>query len=217
MLSSSCGIPSTAQAYSLNFTVVAPGQVGYITAWPTGQSRPVVATLNAVPPLPLAATPVVVANAAIVPAGTSGSIDVFASNGTDLVVDINGYFAPVGTGGLSLYNLPPCRVVDSRNLSGPGTPPFTGQLDVNALGSVCGGTPQAEAYVVNATVVPSGPLGFLTLWPQGSSRPTVATLNALDGAITNNMAIVLTTNTELSSFATNPTQLILDIFGYFAP
>jgi hypothetical protein len=142
-----------------------------------------------------------------------------------LVVDINGYFAPVGTGGLSLYNLPPCRVVDSRNLSGPGTPPFTGQFDVNVLGSVCGGTPQAEAYVVNATVAPSGPLGFLTLWPQGSSRPTVATLNALDGAITNNMAIVPdaqalpapVNDTEISSYATNPTQLILDMFGYFAP
>jgi hypothetical protein len=82
---------------------------------------------------------------------------------------------------------------------------------------VCGGTPPAEAYVVNATVVPSGPLGFLALWPQGSSRPTVATLNALDGVITNNMAIVPTSDTEISSYATNATQLILDMFGYFAP
>ncbi|HUA83494.1 MAG TPA: hypothetical protein VMB85_06505, partial [Bryobacteraceae bacterium] len=72
-------------------------------------------------------------------------------------------------------------------------------------------------YVFNATVVPSGPLGYLTMWPQGTTRPTVATLNALDGAITNNMAIVPTNNTEVSAYATNPTYLILDLFAYFAP
>jgi sugar lactone lactonase YvrE len=217
ILSSNCNVPASAQAYSLNFTTVAPGQVGFLTAYPTGVAQPTVATLNALPPLPLTTTPVVVANAAIVPAGTSGSIDVFASNATDLVVDINGYFAPPGTGGLSLYNLPPCRVLDSRQSLGPGTPPFSGELDVNVLGSVCGGTPQAQGYVVNATVVPSGPFGFLTMWPHGAARPAVATLNALDGAITNNMAIVPTSDTEVSSFATNNTQLILDMFGYFAP
>lgn len=37
----------------------------------------------------------VVANAAIVPVAMNGSINVFASNPTDLVVDANGYFAPL--------------------------------------------------------------------------------------------------------------------------
>jgi hypothetical protein len=31
-------------------------------------------------------------DAGIIPAGSNGSIDVFASNPTDLVVDINGYY-----------------------------------------------------------------------------------------------------------------------------
>jgi hypothetical protein len=35
----------------------------------------------------------VVANAVIVSAGTGGSVDVYASNTTDLVIDINGYYA----------------------------------------------------------------------------------------------------------------------------
>jgi hypothetical protein len=213
--SSGCNVPPTAQAYSLNFTTVAPGQVGFLTAYPTGVTQPTVATLNALPPLPLTTTPVVIANAAIVRAGTNGSIDVFASNATDLVVDINGYFAPPGAGGLSLYNLPPCRVLDTRQPT--GSLPFSGELDVNVLGAVCGGTPQAQGYVFNSTVVPPAALGFLTLWPQGTTQPAVATLNALDGAITNNMAIVPTTNTEVSAFGSNATHLILDIFGYFAP
>jgi hypothetical protein len=208
ILSSTCAVPATAQAYSLNFVAVPPARVGFLTAYPTGVARPVVATLNDV-------TGTVAANAAVVPAGTSGSIDVFASDATQLVVDINGYYAPPATGGLSLYNLPPCRVLDTRLPS--GAPPITGQLDVNVLGSVCGGTPATQAYVFNATVVPTASLGFLTMWPQGTTRPGVATLNALDGAITNNLAVVPTSNTQVSAFVSDSTHLILDLFGYFAP
>jgi hypothetical protein len=36
----------------------------------------------------------VVANAAIVPANSSGAINVYASGPTHLILDINGYFAP---------------------------------------------------------------------------------------------------------------------------
>jgi hypothetical protein len=36
----------------------------------------------------------VVANAAIVPAGTNGAIDIYVTNPTQVVLDINGYFAP---------------------------------------------------------------------------------------------------------------------------
>jgi hypothetical protein len=210
LLSSSCNVPATAQAYSLNFTVVLPGMLGYLSVWPTGQSQPLVSTLNDL-------TGTIVANAAIVPAGTAGSIDVYATSTTDLVVDINGYFAPPGAGGLSLYSLPPCRVLDTRNP--PGSPPFTGSLDVNVIGSGCGGTSAAHSYVFNATVVPTIGLGYLTLWPHGAVQPTVSTLNAEDGAITSNMAIVPTNDTEISAYANTPNtaHLILDMSGYFAP
>jgi hypothetical protein len=155
------------------------------------------------------------ANAAIAPAGAAGSIDVYVTQTTDLVVDINGYFAPVAEGALSLYTLPPCRVLDTRTPS--GSPPFAGTIYVNVLGSGCGGTSASQAYVFNATVVPDGPLGYLTLWPQGSVQPLVSTLNAYSGDVTSNMAIVPTSNTEVSAFASSSTYLVLDIFGYFAP
>jgi hypothetical protein len=78
-----CSIPAAAQAYSLNITVVPSTATGFITAYPTGQ------------PLPLAATLVwsqgsVTSNAAVVPGGTSASVDVYASSATDIVIDING-------------------------------------------------------------------------------------------------------------------------------
>src|SRR5437867_4504111 len=44
-----------------------------------------------------------------------------------------------------------------------------------------------------------------------------SSLNAIDGAITSNMAITPTQNGSISAYALNPAHLVLDIFGYFAP
>jgi hypothetical protein len=215
VLLSSCNIPTTAQAYSLNFTAVPYPTFGdpldYLEVWPTGQ-RPQhpVSTLNNF-------TGTIVANAAIVPAGTTGDITALASNDTDLVIDINGYFAPAGTGGLSLYAVTPCRVLDTRLNHGQ---PFMGTLSppVDVEGSPCTPPPTAQAYVLNATVVPVVSLSYLTLWPDLTARPLqYSTLNAIDGAITSNMAIVGTTNGKVNAYATSLTQLVLDISAYFAP
>ena len=145
---------------------------------------------------------------------TNGSIDVFASDNTDLVIDANGYFAAPGTGGLSLYGVTPCRIVDTRN-SGGQIPGGTSR-DFNIQASACGVPATAQAYVLGAMVYPAGPLGYLTLWPQGQTRPVVATLNAIDGAYTSNMALVPTSNGWISAFASNTTDLSLDISGYFS-
>jgi hypothetical protein len=205
---SSCNIPPNAQAYSLNLAAIPKGPLGYLTAWPTGQPQPLVASLNAL-------TGAITANAVVVPAGAGQAVDVFTTNDTDLVIDINGYFAPQGPGGLSLYAMTPCRVLDSRLPS--GTPPFSAPLNVNVTASSCGVPSAAKAFVFNATVVPPGRLGFITMWPEGEPRPLAATLNALDGAVTNNMAIVPTDNGSITVFPSNPTHLVLDIFGFYAP
>jgi uncharacterized repeat protein (TIGR01451 family) len=209
VLSSSCNVPAAAQAYSLNFTSVPKtGKLSFLTTWPAGQTQPLVSTLNA-------PTGRVTANAAIVPAGTNGGVSVFVTDDSDLVIDINGYFAPPGQGGLSLFPMTPCRVLDSR--VPVGTSPFIGIRNVDVFNSGCGPAAAAQAYVINATVVPPGPLGFLTLWPQGATQPLVSTLNAGDAAITSNMAIVPTANGSISAFVSDPSHLVLDISGFFAP
>lgn len=203
--SSGCGIPSTAQAYSMNFSVVPKNTLGYLTVWPSGDSQPVVSTLNA-------PTGAVTANAALVPAGTGGDINAYLTDGADLIADINGYFAPSGVGGQSLYTAAPCRILDTRPSSGA----FSGGLPVDVVGAPCAVPGGISAYVFNATVVPQGGLGYLTLWPDGESQPVVSTLNALDGAITSNMAIVPNLNGSIDAYAAGGTDLILDVFSYFA-
>jgi uncharacterized repeat protein (TIGR03803 family) len=205
-----CNIPSSAAAYSLNLTVAPHGGLSYLTVWPTGQTRPTVSTLNDA----LGRT---IANGAIAVAGTGSEVSAYATDDTDLIIDINGYFAPAGTGGLSLYAVSPCRVIDTRQV-GNGQP-FSGTLNppVDVGASICGTPPAAQGYVFNATVVPTGALGYLTLWPDGGARPTVSTLNAADGSVSSNMAIVPSTNGKIDAYASGITQLILDISSYFAP
>ena len=84
--------------------------------------------------------------------------------------------------------------------------------------SICAPPSNAKALVLNATVVPDdGPMGYLTLWPDGEDMPGVSTLNAYDGFVTSNMAIVPNMNGWIKAYADGKTQLILDIAGYFAP
>ncbi len=211
ILESPC-IPTgtTLAAYSFNVTAVphpAHQRLGYLTVWPAGQDQPVASTLNN-------PTGTIVANATIVPAGTNGDLAVYPNNDTDLLIDIDGYFAAPGAGGLSLYPAAPCRVIDTRDNNGQ---PFQGERTVNVVGSACSPPAAAQAYVFNATVVPPGALGYLTLWPDGEDQPVVSTLNAIDGAITSNMAIVPTNNGSVDAYASALTQLILDISSYFAP
>ncbi len=206
-----CNIATAAQAYSLNIAVVPrTGTFHYLTAWAADTSQPTVATLN---------DPQGVnhSNGAIVPAATDGTggVDVYVTNDADLVIDINGYFAPPGTGGLSLYPLQPCRVLDTRQPA--GSQPFTGTLPVNVAGSSCGVPSAAQAYVFNATVVPDASHGYLTLWQESAAQPTAANLNDPNGVTTGNMAIVPTTNGSIEAYFAGTGWLILDIFGYFAP
>jgi hypothetical protein len=215
---SACGIPANAAAYSLNFTVVPPGPLGVLTTWPTGQPRPNASTLNSY-------TGTVVANAAIVPAGANGAIDVFVNNATEVLFDINGYFAaPSLQTSLQFYPVPPCRVADTRAAAG-----FTGQFGPPSMAanntrtfavpmSACGIPLSAKAYSLNFTAVPSGPLGVLTTWPAGQPMPNASTLNSYTGTVVANAAIVPAgTNGAISVFVNSPTDVLFDINGYFAP
>jgi len=205
VLASSCGLPAYAQAYSLNFTAVPHVPLSFLTVWPSGESRPWVSTLNA-------PTGTVVANAAIVPAGISGQVSVYVTDDADVVIDVNGYFAAASSDSnpVWLYNVTPCRVLDTRTTG--ATLPLT-----IAVAGTCGVPSAAQAYVFNATVVPQGVLYFLTLWPQGTTKPWVSTLNAIDGSVTSNLAIVPSSNGSIEAFSSGTTALVLDITGFFAP
>ncbi|MDX1983962.1 MAG: FG-GAP repeat protein [Bryobacteraceae bacterium] len=208
-----CNIPATAQAYALNVTVVPHEPLGYLSLWPTGQSQPLVSTLNSF-------HGGIVANAAIVPAGAGGSISVFVTNRADVIVDINGYFE--SNSGFSFYTLDPCRLADTRagtGFSGSFGPPTPGANSTRSFPLPSGNClvpSNASAYSLNVTVVPGSVLGYLTIWPTGQTQPFVSTLNSFDGAVVANAALVPAgASGAVSAFVTDSTDIILDTNGYF--
>jgi len=80
---SPCPLSSSALAYSATLTVVPKGPLGYLTVYPTGP-RPMTATLNST-------SGAIVNNALVVAGGNGGSIDVFATDATDVIIVLNGY------------------------------------------------------------------------------------------------------------------------------
>src|SRR5271167_179005 len=157
--------------------------------------------------------------------GGAGDVSVYASDDTNILIDINGYFAPpVPAASLALYTVTPCRVLDTRSTSGP----FTGQVDVQVEPLTGGGpcnlpqftttSPFVEAYVLNTTALPANGagLGYLSVWPTGLPQPLPPSLVALDGAITSNLTITFSDNGYVSAFASSPTNMLLDISGYFS-
>lgn len=207
--------PINAAAYSLNVTVIPrSASLGYLTIWPAGLPQPVASTLNA-------PTGTVVANAAIVPGGVGGFISVYATDAVDVVIDINGYFGSGSGAALSFYPVRPCRLSDTRTAGGV----FGGPLIVAAAArtypvptGTCGVSSNARAYSLNATVVPTGSLSYLTIWPTGQTQPGVSTLNSFDGSVVANAVLVPAgTSGSINAFVTDQTHLILDINGYFAP
>src|SRR4029079_11290752 len=135
----------------LNVAVVPRGTLGFLTLWPSGQSQPLVATLNSIDGRTKC-------NAAIVPAGSNGAVSVFATDTTDVILDINGYFV-MGSNpsALAFYPLTPCRIADTRNASGAlGGPILAAQStrSLPILASSCGLPANAQAYSLNFAAAP---------------------------------------------------------------
>ena len=81
------GLPLGIDSYSLNVTVTNTAGPGHLVIYPQGGAQPTVSSINYV-------AGQTIANAVIVPAGAGAGVTVVAGvSGTDLLIDINGYFS----------------------------------------------------------------------------------------------------------------------------
>ena len=133
------GLPATSVAYSFNVQYRPLSVLAFITLFPTGTALPAVSTLTASP----AAW---VEDAAIVPAGTGGQIDVYCQYAGRVVIDVNGYYAAQS-------------LVSSLNTK-------TGDITL-AAGSNVTITPSTNTLTIAATGGPGGEL------PVGSTNQTL--------------------------------------------
>jgi uncharacterized repeat protein (TIGR01451 family) len=208
-------VPAEAKAVALNVTTTAVDGPGYATVWPHGQAMPATSSVN------VSEAGETAANAAIVPVGQSGMLDMSTFEGAHLVVDLTGYWVPAGStiDGRLHSVAAPTRLLDTRDGTGdkPGGAFAAGeQFDLQVTGAAV----PADATAAVLTVTYTGPTapGYLTLWPAGGGRPTVSTTNPNgSGDIRSNLAIVkLGAGGKVSVFSYQSSDVVIDVVGYFS-
>ena len=211
-ITSANGVPADATGVVLNITAVTPDAAGFVTVYPNGVNRPLASNLNFV-------AGDVVPNLVIVGIGSSGKVKLFNAIGTvDLVADIVGYYSPDNTA-KQFYPITPVRALDTRDGTG-GTSAPVGQgrsIDLAIRGA--NGIPTgASAIIMNTTAVLPTAGSFLTVWPNGVTRPLASTLNYATGDVVPNLVQVgIGSNGKVSLFnASGSVNLVADLTGYFA-
>ncbi len=219
------GLPAGATSAVLNVTVVDTTGSSFLTVWPAGVPQPTASNLNWVPGQ-------TVPNLVEVALGAGNQVSLFNQSGSaDVIVDLEGYVAPVATAGTGLYNpLPPVRICDTRaaqsgvsanqcddNGAGAGTQGSGGTLTVQVTGD--GGVPASgvAAVVLNVTVTGTSGGSYLTVWPAGVARPTASNLNWTTGQTVANRVIVPVGSSGQVSFYnfSGSADVVVDVGGWF--
>jgi hypothetical protein len=195
------GVPSTATAVVLNVTASDATATGYVTAWPSDQSRPAVSSINT-------RVDAAVPNLVIVRLPPNGVINLYNDAGnTNLIVDVLGYFTTAGSTG-RLVAVDPYRLLDTRPIGAP--------LGERATRTITPAIAGATAVVVNITAVDPTATGYLTVYPAGGARPESSNVNFTAGKVSPNLVVVrLGADGGFTVFnSAGSTQLLVDVVGY---
>jgi chitinase len=119
------------------------------------------------------------------------------------------------------FVVPPCRVLDTRNPSGPygGPALLAGQSRTVTLAGQCGIPASAQAVSVNVAVTQPTAAGNLRLYPAGTPVPSVSSVNYSAGQTrANNGVTGLGVSGQIAircAQASGTVHAILDVTGYF--
>ena len=124
--------------------------------------------------------------------------------------------AAVSSGTRAVFQgVTPTRVFDTH---GAQAPALAGGATRNVQITGTAGVPSdATAVVVSASARKPAVTGYLTVWPAGSARPNVASLNFGPGpTVTNLVTATLGTGGQISLYVpTGPVDVQLDVVGYY--
>jgi YVTN family beta-propeller protein len=207
------GVPATgATAVVLNVTATEPTTSSYVTVYPDGETRPTASNLNFT-------AGETIANLVTVPVGADGDIDFYNNSGsTDLVADLAGYYTSSGTGS-SYVPLGPVRVLDTRNGTGGYDAPVGpgGTISLQLTGADGVPATGVTAVVLNVTATDPTASSYVTVYPDGETRPTASNLNFTAGQTIPNLVIVpVGADGDIDFYNnTGSTDLVADLAGYF--
>jgi hypothetical protein len=207
-------LPASATAVTFNLTGLDASQPTVVTAFPDGQSVPLVSNLNL-------GRNEIVPNQVTVQIGANRQVDVYNAFGSaNLIVDVVGFYAT--DQGDYFAPIPPERAMDTR--PGDGLDGVPGSfIGLYGWGETTGsGTISAVAGNLTATN-PSNSQ-FVVVWPGGQARPTASNLNLVAGQTAANAVNAgigfepqINGGKRTINFANNAgyVDVIFDISGFF--
>lgn len=206
------GVDPTATSVAINLTVTEPTAAGFVTVFACGSPIPAAANITFDPGD-------TVSNAAISALGPGGTLCLYNSSSTHLVVDVTA-FAP----STAPYSpVAPARLLDTR----PGESTVDGKaarIGLRALGTTTelavagrGKVPtDAAVAVLNVTSVAPAAAGFVTAYPCGGGIPGTATLTYAAGETRSALAVVeIGIGGKVCLYNSSATHLVADVSGFF--
>ncbi len=219
------GVPADATAVVLNVTVTEPTAGGFLTLYPGGV-RPNTSNLNFIPGQ-------TVAGSVTATVAANDRIRIFNSFGTThVIVDLTGWYGPTSTSGPATNRFTPlanpARAIDTRPGTlgyaeaafGPSgwTTPVAGGAEIVVEVAGLGGVPaDATGVILNVTVTEPTGGGFLTLYPNGVSRPSTSSINFVPGQTVANLVVsAVGSGGKVRLFNSfGQTHMIVDTIGWF--
>jgi hypothetical protein len=194
--------PDGAAAAVLNVAVVNPDDSGFLTLFPCDEEFPLASSLNY-------GKGTTRSNAAFAKLSESGSVCVFSSVATDLVIDLNGASASGNTSQL-VANVP-VRVLDTRS----GDKVEAGEtlrLDLGAKS----GLKDVDSYALNVAAVQAEGTGYATIFPCGTERPLASSLNFTTGTPTPNHTTAKPgADGVVCIYVSATTHIVVDVEGVY--
>jgi hypothetical protein len=160
---------------------------------------------------------------AVTPAHATGAVNVVVTNpgGSTATLSTAYFYAPAAAAS-NFFTLTPCRILDTRNATGPLGGPALGasaQRTFTVTGT-CGIPANAIAIVTNVTSVNPAATGYLSIYP-GNAFPLGTSVMSLAAGKTraNNAVLELSTNGTgtigIQNASSGSVNIIVDVVGYF--
>jgi len=209
---------SGVSAVLLNVTVTSPSAAGFLTIYPDGKPRPTASNLNFTPGQ-------TVPNMVVATVGSNGRIALYNGSAgiVDVVVDVAGYYLagfPSVAG--ALQAVPSTRVADTRTGLATAAQPIaaSGSLALQIAGPGTGGVLAwgVAAVVMNVTVTAPDGGGYLTVYPNGKSKPATSNLAFAAHQTVASLVVVPVGSDGRVRFANGSggnIDLIVDVVGVF--
>ncbi|CAB4790685.1 MAG: hypothetical protein F2735_01990 [Actinobacteria bacterium] len=194
------GVAPDATAVVLSVTATEPDWAGFVTVYPCGGARPWASNVNF-------AAGQTVSTPATSAVGALGTICLYSSAPTHLVVDVMADFSPSAGSGVPISGQVE-RLADTRQI--------TGSTNGNKLG---GGAvlhvavpALATAITLNVTVTEPTAAGFVTAYPCTATPPFVSNVNFVSGqTVAEAVTVAVSASSEICVFASVPTHVVVDL------